>query len=55
MIFYFFHKKFKINILSINVATKLYLKFYNTLIFSLLKVHPFGEDLGRATYLKKYF
>jgi hypothetical protein len=36
--------------LSINVEINVYLKFHNTLIFSILKVLPFGEDLGEATY-----
>jgi hypothetical protein len=38
---------------SINVEINVYLKFYNTLIFSVLKVLPFGEDLGGAIYSLK--
>lgn len=35
--------------LSINIKINVYLKFYNTLIFTVLKVLLFGEDLGGAT------
>jgi hypothetical protein len=32
----------------------MYLRFYNTLIFSVLKVFSFEEDLGGATYSCKF-
>jgi hypothetical protein len=38
------------NIVSINIKINVYLKLYNTLIFSVLKIFSFGEDLGGATY-----
>lgn len=45
---------FKSSTISINVAINVYLKFYNTLIFSILKVLPLGGGFGKG-YLRHEF